>query len=214
MSGGALSKIVEDTGGECARVISLPERALLERHQRGDGSAFAELVGQHRAQVFGYLVRSGVPASERDDLFQDVFLKVHRASLEAPPRGPLAPWLFTIVVNTVRSHFRKARVRSIVALDNDALDGNAEQAQGPASPDAALETSRRVAWMEAQIARLPLEQREALLLCAVEGMELRDAAEAIGAPVDTVKTRLRRARLALAEARARLQSCEDKEASR
>lgn len=208
---GAASGAVESTSVEGARVIPLPERALLERHRGGDAAAFPELVASYRAQVHGYLVRAGIPAADRDDLFQDVFLKVHRASSESPPTGPVAPWLFAIVVNTVRSHFRKARVRSIVALDGDASEAAPAET---VSPDREVETARRVAWMEAQIARLPLEQREALLLCAVEGLELRDAAEAIGAPVDTVKTRLRRARLALAEARARLMLREEREESR
>jgi len=62
--------------------------------------------------------------------------------------------------------------------------------------------------------KLPLEQREALILCAVDGLELADAAEALDVSVDTVKTRLRRARLALVEARARLSVRAEREESR
>lgn len=59
--------------------------------------------------------------------------------------------------------------------------------------------------------RLPLEQREALILCAVDGLEVAEAAEALGIPIDTVKTRLRRARLALVEARTRLSTLQARE---
>ena len=80
----------------------------------------------------------------------------------------------TIVVNAVRSHFRKTRVRAIVRLD--AAPGDDVIAAEP-GPDHALEARRTAAWLDAQIARLPLEQREALLLCAIEGMEINDAAD-------------------------------------
>ena len=68
--------------------------------------------------------------------------------------------------------------------------------------------------LDRAVLALPLEQREALVLCAVEGMELAEAARVLGAPIDTVKTRLRRARLALAEARARVGLVESREGSR
>lgn len=169
--------------------------------------SFPDLVASHKAPVYGYLARSGVAPADRDDLFQEIFLKVHGALASAPPDA-VAPWLFSIVVNTVRSHFRKARVRSIVKLDGAPDEDVATIEPGP---EHALEARRTAAWLDAQIARLPLEQREALLLCAIEGLELKDAAEALGAPVETVKTRLRRARLALAEARAKVATREERE---
>ena len=90
-----------------ARVIAISERVLLERHRRGDPDAFSALVTAFRAPVFGYLTRCGVSAADRDDLFQEVFLRVHRAAgpngTSELPTGPVAPWLFTIAVNLVRT---------------------------------------------------------------------------------------------------------------
>ena len=213
---------------EGARVIAISERVLFDRHRRGDPAAFPALVTAFRAPVFGYLTRCGVSPSDRDDLFQEVFLRVHRAGLpaqrlpvqglpgqpeaeQAGPTGPFAPWLFTIAVNVVRSHFRKASVRGVFVLREDAAESTASPDRGP---EAAAEVRQDVSWVEGALARLPLEQREALVLCAVEGLELADAAVALGVPVDTVKTRVRRARLALAEAKARLSLREEREAGR
>lgn len=169
--------------------------------------SLAALIASHKAPVYGYLTRSGVSPADRDDLFQEIFLKVHGAIASAPADA-IAPWLFAIVVNTVRSHFRKAQVRAIVRLDGSA---DPDVVTSEPGPDRALEARRTAAWLDAQIARLPLEQREVILLCAVEGLELADAAAALGAPLETVKTRLRRARLALAEARAKVSMREERE---
>jgi RNA polymerase sigma-70 factor (ECF subfamily) len=192
----------EDEAG--ARVIPISDRVLLERHRRGDPDAFAALVAAFRAPVFGYLTRCGVAPSERDDLFQEVFLRVHRAvgpgtSAELPT-PPIAPWIFAIAVNLVRSHFRKASVRAVVKLDSEA----SERAMGSDhGAERTLAVRRELAWLEEAMGKLPLEQREALVLSAVQGLELSEVAAALEVPVDTVKTRVRRARLALAEAKAR-----------
>lgn len=148
-------------------------------------------------------------------MFQEVFLRVHRAAgpsgTSELPTGPVAPWLFTIAVNLVRSHFRKATVRKGTTLEANAGEATASATE---SPERALDTRQKMAWLEAAIAKLPLEQREALVLSTVEGMELAEVAAALEVPVDTVKTRVRRARLALAEARARASIRAEREEAR
>lgn len=225
----AMQRATED---DPTRAHPSPDRVLFERYRRGERDCFPQLVHAWRACVFGYLTRCGVPASERDDLFQEVFLRVHRAAgreraLEAPSRevasgevatdagppqqGPLVPWVMTITVHVVRSHFRKVGVRRVVTLDERVGE---ETESASRTPDQELAGRETVAWVERAMLALPLEQREALVLCAIEGMELAEAARALEAPVDTVKTRLRRARVALAEARARVARVEAREESR
>jgi RNA polymerase sigma-70 factor (ECF subfamily) len=186
---------------------------LLERHLRGEREAFTELMRTYANSVFGYLARCGVPATERDDLFQEVFCKVHRALSRGLPDGPVRPWLFAITVNTARDSFRKAKVRSIMRLDERAGDDTADDAREP-SPDRAAEAREMASFLEREMAKLPLDQREVLVLCSVEGMSLDEAASAVDAPVNTVKTRLRRARMALAEAMQRRRVIAEREESR
>ena len=176
----------------------MTDRVLLERHARGDEDAFTQLVKTYAHPIYGYLAASGVPATDREDLFQEVFVKVHRAVGRRMPAGPVRPWLFRIAVNTARDHFRRRKVRSIVTLDeragHDATDHDASR-----DPSLLAQARETAAFLDAHIARLPLAQREALLLCGVQGLALKDAAVALDAPVDTVKTRLRRARRTLAD---------------
>jgi RNA polymerase sigma-70 factor (ECF subfamily) len=174
------------------------EADLLVRHCGGDTQAFAELVERYRRPVYGYLVRCGVEESARDDLFQDVFAAIHRAAAIYRPERPVKPWLFTIVANIVRSHYRKARVREVALLPTDLPYGGA-------APDShqLAEARETAAWMEKAIAALPFSQREVVVLCCVEQLPQEDVAATLGVPVNTVKTHLRRARIALAQALAR-----------
>jgi RNA polymerase sigma-70 factor (ECF subfamily) len=179
--------------------IARPEEGqVLVRHREGDADAFPELISLYRAPVYAYLVRCGVDPAQRDDLFQDIFLKVHRAAHAYDPDHPLHPWLFTIVANTVRTHFRRLRVRRLVQLDRAPETGTpADYGQQQ------LEALETATWLAEALSRLPLPQREVVLLSCVEDWEQKDVAEALSIPVNTVKTHLRRARLELAKAQVR-----------
>lgn len=198
------------TGGA---VVPLSDRVLLERHLRGDREAFAELMRMHAHSVYSYLARCGVSAPERDDLFQEVFCKVHRSLSRGVPDGPVRPWLFAITVNTARDAFRRAKVRAVVRLEERAGDDAIDEAR-EATPDHAAEARETASFLEREAAKLPLDQREVLVLVCIEGMSVDEVATAVGAPLNTVKTRLRRARLALAEAMKRRGIAAEREGSR
>ncbi len=185
------------------------ERELLVRHRDGDPSAFPKLVARYRAPVYSYLVRCGVRESDRDDVFQDIFIKVHRAAAQFQSARPLHPWLFTIVANTVRTHYRKRRVSEIVFMGQ-----SQREPQDPAPDGERLAVARQTAtWLEEEIRKLPLLQREVLLLACIENLALKDIAAALELPIDTVKTHLRRARLALVRKLARRNASMQRELS-
>jgi RNA polymerase sigma-70 factor (ECF subfamily) len=171
------------------------EKDLILRHLEGDGDAFAELVGRYRAPVYSYLARCGVATDDRDDVFQDIFIRIHRGAASYDPGRPLHPWLFTIVANAVRNHLRRQRVRSLVGPADQVGETTAR------NPGAERVTAGRqtMAWLEERIKELPLARREVLLLACVENLPLSEVAAVLGLPLGTVKTHLRRARLTLAE---------------
>lgn len=158
---------------------------------------FLEVLNTYRSGVYGYLARAGLDAATRDDVFQDVFLKVHKALPKYPTTDPIRPWLFTIVSNTVRDHFRKQKVRSIVAASTEAVERRGDDKS--ASSEAVAEAKKTVAWLEEALLKLPIEQREVVLMVSVEGMKLGEVAKVLDIPEGTVKTRLRRARIALTQ---------------
>lgn len=197
-------------------VLDLNERNWLPRHCRGDEEAFNELLLAYRTPVNNFLYRYGVEARHRDDLFQDIFLKILQSAPRYRPSEPLRPWVVSIALNTVRN-FRRDRGRRKHAMTRlkaqTGSDAPGQQAARNPSPDALATQSQgvdeqvhqqaTVLWLERRIATLPERQREVLVLSTLKGLRMKDIATVMGLPENTVKTHLRRARLALAESLAR-----------
>ena len=180
-------------------IVDLETRSWLPRHCRGDASAFPELMRAYRAPVYGYLIRCGPDRDACDDLFQEIFLKIHKAAASYQPAKPLRPWVFTIAANTVRNHLRSENKRRTASLD----EVSSEPHDPSVDTEAHAEQHSLLDWLEQAIAGLPFRQREVLVLTAVQGLRHSEAAEVLQMPLNTVKTHLRRARLTLVRALAR-----------
>ena len=178
-------------------IEAVPERPgrWLVAHRDGDGEAFAKLVQQYRRPVYGYLVHCGIPETDRDDLFQEIFIKIHQRAHQYDRTRPLHPWLFTVVANTVRTYWRKERRRSFFVREPATTE-----VADPAPDTETIVSSRQSAlWLERAIGSLPRPQREALTLATIENLPLKDIASILDMPLSTVKTHVRRARLRLVE---------------
>jgi RNA polymerase sigma-70 factor (ECF subfamily) len=196
-----LAMIQESSRGVVAAAAT-DERELLLLHRSGEPGAFAELVSRYRAPVYSYLVRCGVAEQDRDDLFQEIFIRIHRAAEQYQPERPLHPWLFTIVANAVRNHVREKKVRNLVFGDPPANDPADESADG----EQVARAMQTRAWLEDRIRELPHIQREALILTCIQNLPQKQVASILGLRLNTLKTHLRRARLALVQQLARRES--------
>jgi len=189
-----------DQGG----VLDLTERNWLPRHCRGDEQAFEQLLLRYRSLVYNFLYRYGIEQHNRDDLFQDIFLKIHQSAPRYRPSEPLRPWLVSIVLNTVRNFRRDRGRRKHFMAHLKALSGNHPSATPvwqthQPGVDEQVEQQSTVLWLERRITTLPERQREVLVLSTLKGLRMKDIAKVMALPENTVKTHLRRARMALAE---------------
>jgi len=167
--------------------------------QQDEGSAFDELVRRHLGLIRRLLY--GILAGNEEDIQdaqQEVLLALYRGLRGFRGRAAFRTWLYRFVMNRGIDHLRRitrARARDerlIAQTDPGADPGKTDPAQG-----VLLEERRRE--IAAALQELRREQRVLLVMREVEGMEVRDMAQALGIPAGTVKSRLHRSRSALAE---------------
>jgi len=182
------SKSIIDT------IINMEERRWLTKHLSGDSAAFPKLVQAYRRPIYSYLVRCGLNQSTRDDLFQEIFLKIHKSADSYNPSQPLSPWIFTIAVNTFRNYKREKYQQYSEVI---ALDETEELHNNDPTPDKIAHFTQTLEWLEIAITKLPSEQAEALTLTSIQGLKLKEVAEILERPVATIKTHIRRARQTL-----------------
>lgn len=124
-----------------------------------------------------------------DDLVQDCLERAIRKNRLWRPSGPLQAWLFKVLLNVYRNDLRRRRR----ALDTASLSSMAVEPHMPSASPSRLAFADTARAMQA----LPPEQREALLLIALEGMSYSEAAGVLEIPLGTLMSRLARARAAL-----------------
>lgn len=180
------------------------DERLMLRFQGGDARAFEALVGRHRSPVFSFLVRLTADRARAEDLCQEVFLKVVKASRTWEERARFRTWLYAIARNLAVDEARRAAFRRAEPLDAPGLAGAAGYPADDPAPDAAAEAALLRPKLEAALAALPDEQREVFLLREYAGLRFAEIADVTGTPENTVKSRMRYALEGLREALASL----------
>jgi len=172
------------------------ERELIERLRRGDSAAFDEIYKVHCPRIFSFLARLTGRRALAEDLLQETFLRLCRFAPRLAPDTRIELWLYTVARNLARSHFRWS------VVDADRLFGwrqltEADEQASPFDMTAARELERAV---ERGLLRLPMDQRELLILIAVERVPTADVAHMLGLSPAAMRQRLSRARKLLAQA--------------
>lgn len=168
------------------------ENDLIQQAATGSQQAFATLVQRHQARVFQFIRRLYGCSDEAGDLTQETFIKAYQALPRWRPEARFHTWLLQIARNTTLDALRQRRRQP-----GETLEEHAHLVDPGPSPLQQLESGRRLALLEQLLARLPLEQREILLLREVEGLSYTELASTLGINAGTVKSRLARAREAM-----------------
>jgi RNA polymerase sigma-70 factor, ECF subfamily len=167
---------------------SLDDAAIVAAAREGDLGAFESLVRAHTQAVYAHALRFFGDPSAADDAVQEVWIKVYRALPEFDGRARFSTWLYRVTRNTCLDQVRAGARRPIPV---DPLDAVA--APGDLADEIALTTA-----VEQAMRALTPEDRDAFSAVALFGLSYAEAAESLGVPAGTVKSRVFRARRALA----------------
>lgn len=159
------------------------DRELLDRFRAArDGAAFAELVRRYGPLVWGACRRRLANAEDAEDAFQATFLVLLRRAERLNGAAPLGPWLYQVAVMTARNAIRGNRRRAAVTGPMGHEVPAPEPGHTAEHPD-----------LDAALLALPERDRAAVVLCHLQGLTRREAAERLGCPEGTLSARLNRA---------------------
>ena len=158
------------------------DEALMLEFQRGSREAFEELFARYREPLYGFFRRRLESNARAEDLTQETFLAVIRATARYQPRSLVRTYLYAIALKLLAAERRK-QIR-------DPLPMPPESAAAPGRADQAL-------WVRQAIQRLEPVKREILMLREFEQLSYAEIADLQRIPVNTVRSRLFRSRLAL-----------------
>jgi len=182
----------------------MDETALIQASRQGDLDAFNRLVLAYQDLVFTQAFRMMGDAESAEDASQEAFIAAYR-NLRNYRGGSFRGWLLRIVTNACYDELRRRKRRPTVPLEP--LDANDEELESPgwlADTTESPEESAVRAELDRAIRRcldeLPDEFRAMVVLVDLQGFDYYEAAEVVGRPVGTVKSRLSRARV-------RMQDC-------
>ncbi|MBG6065110.1 RNA polymerase sigma factor [Micromonospora ureilytica] len=172
------------------------ESSLRARVRAGDPGAFAELFDEYARSVYNHAFRLTADWATAEDVMAATYLQAWRSRERVTEEGgSLRPWLLGIATNEARNHIRSnrryRRVAAALLASDFTVPDHADEVAGR------LDDSRRIAAAIDALARLRRAEREVLTLCLWEGLDYESAAEALGVPVGTVRSRLSRARARL-----------------
>ena len=159
------------------------DEQLMRDFQQGSREAFADLFCRYRDPIFGFFRRRLYEVARAEELAQEAFLAVLKGVTRYEPRATFRTYLFGIAFNLLAAEHRKPITLNVTVQDAPALG-------------ASVETEM---WVRQALEKLDGRDREILLLREYEQFSYAEIADLVKVPVNTVRSRLFRARMALKE---------------
>jgi RNA polymerase sigma-70 factor (ECF subfamily) len=159
--------------------------ALMVRYQQGDPVAVEELVGWLSPRLMRFLATPGMSKGDIEDVFQECWIRIHRARQTYRPTEPLLPWIYAVARHTRLDAYRRRRRR----------ESREVLVSGP--PETASQTPRTAqedpGGFDRLLTQLPVSQREVIFMLKVSGMSIDEVARATSSTVGAIKQKAHRA---------------------
>ena len=178
------------------------DQQLVERAQRGDKRAFELLVAKYQRKLGRLLSRLVRDPAEVEDVTQEAFIKAYRALPSFRGDSAFYTWLYRIAINTANNYLVALGRRAPTTTEFDHEDAeNFEDAEGlrdTATPESELHGKQIAATVNRAMEALPEDLRTAITLREIEGLSYEEIAGVMNCPLGTVRSRIFRAREAIA----------------
>ena len=179
------------------------DQQLVERAQRGDKSAFELLVAKYQRKLVRLLSRFIRDPTEVEDVAQEAFIKAYRALPSFRGDSAFYTWLYRIGINTAKNYLvaMGRRAPTVSEIESADSEGSEESGQVPDynTPENELMSRQIAETVNRAVEDLPEELRTAITLRELEGLSYEDIAAIMNCPIGTVRSRIFRAREAIAE---------------
>jgi RNA polymerase sigma-70 factor (ECF subfamily) len=179
------------------------DQQLVERVQRGDKHAFDLLVTKYQRKLGRLISRFVRDPAEAEDVTQDAFIKAYRALPGFRGESAFYTWLYRIGINTAKNHLLANKRRAPTSTPIDAEESesfeDASLLREVNTPENELMSKQVVGVVQASLQQLPEDLRSALTLREIEGLSYEEIAIVMDCPIGTVRSRIFRAREAVAE---------------
>ncbi len=164
-------------------------------YRKGDTAAFEVLLGRYRGPLFNVILRLVGDRGRAEEIYQDTWLRVIERCDNFRGDAKFSTWLYAIARNLCIDHQRKMKFRRHASLDQKPSDAEPPLGERVPNPGPSTESLATGSLLRTQLAAaveaLPPEQREVFLLRQVQGLAFAEIAEVVGAPSNTVKSRMR-----------------------
>ena len=179
------------------------DRQLVARAQQGDQQAFNLLVVKYQRKLSRLLSRFIRDQAEVEDVTQEAFIKAYRALPAFRGDSAFYTWLYRIGINTAKNYLMALGRRAPTSTEVEAEDAEGfeegEQLRDINTPESVLLSNEIAETVNSTIDQLPEELRQAIQMREIEGMSYEEIAQAMNCPIGTVRSRIFRAREAIAE---------------
>jgi RNA polymerase sigma-70 factor (ECF subfamily) len=179
------------------------DQALVERAQKGDKQAFEQLVGKYQRKLGRLLSRFLRDHAEVEDVTQDIFIKAYRALPAFRGESAFYTWLYRIGINTAKNHLVSMGRRAPTSTEFDTEEAESFEDAGYLhdinTPESLLQSKQIGQTVNAAMEALPQELRHAIILREIDGLSYEEIATEMNCPIGTVRSRIFRAREAVAE---------------
>jgi RNA polymerase sigma-70 factor (ECF subfamily) len=194
------------------------DQLLVERVQAGDKKAFDLLVSKYHRKVIRLISRLVRDPAEVEDIAQEAFIKAYRSMPQFRGDSAFYTWLYRIAVNTAKNALVASNRRPVPLSDltrsddeSDAEPWTPEAGIDSQTPEAMLSSRQVAQTVDKAMQALAPDLRTAIMLREIEGLSYEEIAEAMNCPIGTVRSRIFRAREAIAlELRPLLDTPDDK----